>query len=105
MTLDELVETWRTEAEILRKHGHTAHADDLLAHADQVAATRETEASALVTVEEAARIAGKHADTIRRWVRAGTLRNHAPEGEPPLVRRGDIPMRPTPIRPFLNRAG
>jgi hypothetical protein len=105
MTLDELVETWRTEAEILRKHGLTDHADALLVQADQVAAARETEANALVTMEEAARIAGKHADTIRRWVRAKTLHNHAPEGEPPLVRRGDIPMRPTPIRPFISRAG
>jgi len=105
MTLDELVETWRTEAEIMRKHGLTDHADALLVHADQVAAARETEANALVTVEEAADIAGKHPDTIRRWIRADTLHNHAPEGEPPLVRRGDIPTRPTPVTFGLKRAG
>ena len=103
MTLDELVETWRTEAEILRKHRLTAHADALLVHADEVEAARQTEATALVTVEEAARIAGKHADTIRRWIRAGTLRNHAAEGEPPKVRRGDVPTRPTPIRLGLKK--
>ncbi len=105
MTLDEVVVEWRTEAEILRKHGLVAQADALLAQADQVDAARAAEANSLVPVEEAAGIAGKHADTVRRWIRAGTLHNHAPEGEPPLVRRGDIPQRPTPIRPFLNRAG
>ncbi len=105
MTLDELVETWRTEAEIMRKHGLTDHADALLVHADQVAAARETEANALVGMEEAAALSGKHADTIRRWVRAGTLRNHAPEGDQPLVRRGDIPTRPTPVTFGLKKAG
>jgi len=105
VTLDEVVAEWRTEAEIMQKHGLVARAEHLLAQADQVEAARATEANTLVTVEEAVRLSGKHADTIRRWVRAGTLRNHAPAGEPPLFRRGDIPTRPTPIRPFINRAG
>ena len=105
MTLEELVATWRGEAKILRKHGLTDHADALLVQADQVEVARETEANTLVQLEEAARISGKHADTIRRWVRAGALHNHAPDGEPPLVRRGDIPTRPTPVTFGLKRAG
>ncbi len=105
MTLDEVVVEWRTEAEILRKHGLVAQADALLAQADQVDAARATEANTLVGVKDAADMAGKHPDTVTRWIKAGTLHNHAPEGKPPLVRRGDIPQRPTPIRPFLNRAG
>jgi len=105
MTLDELVEIWRSEAEILRKHGLAAHADTLLAHADQVEVARATEANTLVGVKDAAQIAGKHPDTVTRWIRAGTLRNHAQEGESPLVRKGDIPQRPTPIRRLNYMAG
>jgi hypothetical protein len=91
VTLAELRARWLSEAAHVRPYNAGA------AHAFETAARELEEAiaaseSELLTLEEAARASGYHADSLRHMVAAGEIPNAGRKGAP-RIRRRDLPRR------------
>jgi len=94
VTLARLAERWRAEADILRRRGASVQADVLLSCAGELdGAATEAELEAL-TLAQAAEESGYSVDHLARLIRQGKLRN-AGRPNAPLVRRGDMPRKPS----------
>lgn len=92
MTLGELAERWRTDAELLDKYGDSQVAKVCRTHADELqAALRSAEDDALDLASAAAE-SGYSTDRLRHMVADGALPNAGRKGAP-RIRRGDLPMK------------
>lgn len=98
----ELLDRWRRELEVLRRHG-----------AVEAAATKETDiatleafdrqsADELLDLTSAALERGVHPDTVARYIKAGRLTDRGRPGSP-RVRRGDLFNLPPVKKPALRR--
>ncbi|GIW51245.1 MAG: hypothetical protein KatS3mg081_0600 [Gemmatimonadales bacterium] len=94
MKARDFVEKWAAEAERLRRYGALVDGarliDDLL---EDFRALEADEANALLTLQEAARESGYSADHLGRLIRQGRIPNSGRPGAP-LIRRGDLPLKP-----------
>jgi hypothetical protein len=91
MTLVELRQHWLAEAAHLRPfNGGAAHAFEQCARElEELERTTENE---VLTLEQAAKVSGYHADSLRHKIAAGELPNAGRKGAP-RVRRKDLPRR------------
>lgn len=100
MTLDELRNRWRSEAERLRPFnvGAAYAYEEAARELEEALATRQ---NPLLTLAQASEQCGYHRESIARLVRRGRLRNY---GTPrrPLVRAADLPKKAE--RPRLTLA-
>lgn len=88
-TLRSLAETWRTQAELLRRRGAPQQAETLESAAEDLEDRLREWKLELLTLEEAAEEAGLAYDTIQRKVAEGEIPN-AGEKNAPRVRRAAL---------------
>lgn len=85
-----------TKARELRENfGHEADARCLEWAADLVEQALGQDADQLLTLEEASRVSGYHAETLARKVRTGQIPDPRPDGSKGrlLIRKSDLPMK------------
>lgn len=91
--LNELIERWSQEAEVLRTHGASEHADALRSATNQLCQTLERWRTEPLTIPQAAEWSGYSESQLRRLVRDGKLSEVGGDG-PTQVRRCDLPRHP-----------
>jgi hypothetical protein len=91
MTLADLRQRWLSEAAHVRPYNAGAAVAFETAARELEAAMREQEAETL-TLDEAARESGYHADSLRHMVASGEIPNAGRKGAPRIARR-DLPKR------------
>ena len=87
-----LVERWRDEESLLRKRGISESAALMESMADELAAEANRWLDTMMTLREAAEIAGLSYTKIQHMVRAGVIRNAGEKGRPRVLRR-DLPWQ------------
>lgn len=101
MTLAELREHRRADAEVLRRRGCEEAAALLESCAGELDACLVGEQVETLSLAEAARESGYSAGHLRYLIAQGRLRDVAQTGRP-RIRRGDLPRKPghvpTPVR-------
>ena len=88
-----LLDEWRHEADVLRRHGCPQQAELLQNAMRQVEGLLTAQSNAPVPLAEAVRLSGYSASQFRRWLKDGTVRNVGTRGAP-AVMRGDLPRKP-----------
>jgi hypothetical protein len=96
--LSTLIDTWRSDAETLRRYGDTRAATICDRHAEEVERAMRDRENELLTLTQAAQISGYSDDHLGRLVRNGRLRNWGQHGSP-RVRRGDLPSKAQHLPP------
>lgn len=89
----DLVQRWRDDAEVLRRHGRGDQADRLERRADEVERALRDRRYQELTVAEVAEIGGYSESRLRTLLSEGKIEN---VGEPgaPRIRRADVPRKP-----------
>jgi hypothetical protein len=93
MALADLVATWTARAESLAPYAAAA-AEAFRRAAAELEAELRDRANEGLTLEQASAESGYAVDSLRHMVRDGKLANAGRRGAP-LVRRGDLPRRPS----------
>lgn len=110
--VDELIASWRTDAEVLDRHGHDREAERLRQQAEEVEHALRRRRSEMLTVAEAAEESGYSEKHLRRLVREGKLEAERPGGDGGriLLPRGALPRKasgdaagPSPVERHLKR--
>lgn len=94
MNPSDLVLRWRQDAEHLERYHDGRLAQVCRDHADALAAALRDTGDELLTLAQAARESGYHADRLRHLIADGTLANAGRKGAP-RIRRADLPRKPT----------
>ncbi len=92
MTPDQLPESWRTDAAVLRRRGAEDAATLLEACAAELEAALREGTGAPVTLAEASDLSGYSVAHLRRLIADGALRNVSDNGRV-RVRAGDLPRK------------
>lgn len=87
-----LLERWRTDATVLRRHGLEREADALAQRAQELDAAVTAWAAESLTLEQAAQESGLSYSALEKAVRRGRLANAGSKGAP-RVRRADLPRK------------
>ncbi len=93
MTVAELPERWRVEAEGLRRRGLDTAARQAESYADDLEACLREQEGRTVSLTEAATLSGYSADHLGDLVRQGVIPN-AGRKQAPRIRMADLPRRP-----------
>jgi len=91
--VQELVPTWRSRAELLRRHGAIEAAETAIVLAEELETVLASEGGELLKLRAAARLSGYSEDYLARLIKRGALRDY---GRPhaPRVRRDEVPIKP-----------
>jgi hypothetical protein len=92
VTVPELLERWRADAELLRRRGAAVQADVLLGCAEELEQQQREDALEALTLEQAARESGYTVSALDKQLRDRKLENVGQRGAP-RVRRGDLPKK------------
>jgi hypothetical protein len=85
----DLPAIWRARADDLRRYGAEGPARTLETVAQELEDSLESQSERLLTVTEAATLAGRHRDTIGTAISDGRLANRGTKNRP-LVRSGEL---------------
>ena len=91
--LRSLLHRWTTDAATLRGYGDSRGADMLERLTNEARAAIESAGDELLTLEQAARVANMHPDSLRHLVASGRIPNAGRRGAP-RIKRADVPRRP-----------
>ena len=89
----ELIDRWRSRAEVFRRHGVAEAPATLEACADELEEYVREIANQKLSLEEASEESGYSHDHLSRLIRDGTVPNAGEPGSP-RIRRGDLPRKP-----------
>jgi hypothetical protein len=92
--LTDLTAQWRADADVLESYADLRVAEVCRRHATQLEIAFHAWHQEPLTLREASLESGYPADSLRRLIRDGSLSNVAGQG-PPMVRRCDLPKKPT----------
>lgn len=90
--MNDLVTSWRAEAEKLRRRGADGHATLLESVADELDARLRAVEHETVNLTDAARVSGYSADWLGQMIRAGEIPN-AGRKHAPRIRLMDLPRK------------
>jgi hypothetical protein len=104
MTVAELLNAWRADAETLAKYGAAEGAATLRRCVEQLEQAMTGEAMEPLNLQQAARESGYTPDHLGELVRQGQIPN-AGRRRSPRIRRQDLPRKPPAGHPPLGRNG
>jgi hypothetical protein len=92
MTPNELITSWRNDAELLERYGDDQLALVCQTHADDLEAALRSQADDALDLATASKESGYSADRLRHMVAEGAIPNAGKKGSP-KIRRGDLPRK------------
>lgn len=92
-SLRALAETWKDEADLLRRRGAPRQADALESAAEELDGRLDAWKLEAVTLEEASEIGGYSYSHLQHLVADGEIENVGEKGAP-RIRRSEVPVKP-----------
>ena len=100
LTAEDLPVKWRSDAEVLQRHGCGSEAEICLRHAEEVESELRDAAREELSIREAATLSGYSEEHLRRMARAGDLPATRIGNRGRIqIARADVPKKPGRSRP------